>query len=150
VPRSEANKLLQVKNLVTSFEAGEGQLNAVNNISFDMYRGQVVALVGESGSGKSVTGLSIMRLVEHRGGSIDSGEILFHSDGISFDLTNFDEHQMRTIRGRSISMIFQDPMTSLNPALHCGYQIKEIVKLHLKYNEKKLMLTYSSCWIKWV
>jgi peptide/nickel transport system ATP-binding protein len=137
VPRSEANKLLQVKNLVTSFEAGEGQLNAVNNISFDMYRGQVVALVGESGSGKSMTSLSIMRLVEHRGGSIDSGEILFLSDGISFDLTNFDEHQMRTIRGRSISMIFQDPMTSLNPALHCGYQIKEIVKLHLKYNEKK-------------
>lgn len=132
-----ANNLLSVKNLVTAFSAGEGRINAVNNISFNIKKGQVVAIVGESGSGKSVTGLSIMRLVEHGGGTIEDGQILFGSDNVFFDLTRFTEDQMRTIRGKGISMIFQDPMTTLNPALTCGHQIKEMVKLHLHMNEKQ-------------
>lgn len=131
------NRILEIKNLVTGFKTGNGQLNAVNNISFNINRGEVVALVGESGSGKTVTGLSIMRLVEGGGGHIDSGEILFKSDGVSFDLTKFSENQMRTIRGRGISMIFQDPMTTLNPVIKCGEQIKEVVKRHLKYSESE-------------
>lgn len=124
--------LLSVKNLKVEFPAADGRLTAVNNITFDIFPGEIVALVGESGSGKSVTGLSIIRLVEQGGGSITEGNITFLSDNIDFDLVSFTYDQMSTIRGRQISMIFQEPMTSLNPALSCGYQIAEVIRRHLK------------------
>ena len=136
--KQQPNNLLEVKNLVTSFAAGKGQVNSVSNISFKVDEGEFVALVGESGSGKSVTGLSIMRLVEHNGGFIESGQILFKSDGVNFDMVNFTEDQMRTLRGHSISMIFQDPMSTLNPVLTCREQISEMVAKHLHYKSDKL------------
>lgn len=120
--------LLQVRNLTTKFGSGPGAVTAVNNVSFDVNAGETVAIVGESGSGKSITALSILRLVPEPPGKIVGGEILF--DGI--DLTKLSEEKMREIRGNRIAMIFQEPMTSLNPSLTIGLQIAEPVNLHMK------------------
>ncbi len=120
--------LLQVRNLTTRFGTGLGSITAVNNVSFDVNAGETVAIVGESGSGKSITALSILRLVPEPPGKIVGGEILF--DGI--DLTKLPEERMREIRGNRIAMIFQEPMTSLNPSLTIGLQIAEPVNLHMK------------------
>ena len=120
--------LLQVKNLTTKFGSGPGAVTAVNNVSFDVNAGETVAIVGESGSGKSITALSILRLVPEPPGKIVGGEILF--DGI--DLTKLPEEKMREIRGNRIAMIFQEPMTSLNPSLTIGLQIAEPINLHTK------------------
>ncbi|OQW60240.1 MAG: peptide ABC transporter ATP-binding protein [Proteobacteria bacterium SG_bin9] len=120
--------LLQVKNLTTKFGSGPGAVTAVNNVSFDVNAGETVAIVGESGSGKSITALSILRLVPDPPGKIVGGEILF--DGI--DLTKLSEEKMRDIRGNRIAMIFQEPMTSLNPSLTIGLQIAEPINLHMK------------------
>lgn len=123
-----SNPLLQVRNLTTRFGNGLGAITAVNNVSFDVNAGETVAIVGESGSGKSITALSILRLVPDPPGRIVGGEILF--DGI--DLTKLSEERMREIRGNRIAMIFQEPMTSLNPSLTIGLQIAEPVNLHMK------------------
>jgi len=120
--------LLQVKNLTTKFGSGPGAVTAVNNVSFDVNAGETVAIVGESGSGKSITALSILRLVPDPPGKIVGGEILF--DGI--DLTKLSEEKMRDIRGNRIAMIFQEPMTSLNPSRTIGLQIAEPINLHMK------------------
>ena len=125
--------LLQVRNLTTRFGNGPGALTAVNNVSFDVNAGETVAIVGESGSGKSITALSILRLVPEPPGKIVGGEILF--DGI--DLTKLSEDKMRDIRGNRIAMIFQEPMTSLNPSLTIGLQIAEPVNLHTRMPWKK-------------
>ena len=118
--------LLQVRNLTTRFGSGAGSLVAVNDVSFDVGAGETVAIVGESGSGKSITALSIMRLVPEPPGKIAAGEVLF--DGV--DLLKLSEEEMRAIRGNRIAMIFQEPMTSLNPSLTIGLQIAEPVNLH--------------------
>ncbi len=125
--------LLQVRNLTTKFGTGPGAVTAVNNVSFDVNAGETVAIVGESGSGKSVTALSILQLVPDPPGRIIAGEILF--DGV--DLTKLSEDEMRSIRGNRIAMIFQEPMTSLNPTLTIGLQIAEPINLHKQISWQK-------------
>jgi oligopeptide transport system ATP-binding protein len=121
--------LLQVRNLTTEFGAGTpNALVAVNNVSFDVGAGETVAIVGESGSGKSVTALSILRLVPDPPGRITAGEVTF--DGVN--LLELPEDEMRKVRGNRIAMIFQEPMTSLNPSLTIGLQIAEPINLHKK------------------
>jgi len=120
--------LLRVKGLVTGFRTDEGFLRAVDDVSFDVPRGTTVALVGESGCGKSVTALSILRLIEWPPGRIQSGAIELEGR----DLLQIPERAMRDIRGNVVSMIFQEPMTSLNPVYTVGWQIVEAVRLHRK------------------
>jgi peptide/nickel transport system ATP-binding protein len=134
----EDRKLLEIKNLVTEFRT-EGQvMKAVNDVSFTLNRGETIGIVGESGSGKSVTSLSVMRLIPNPPGRIASGEIIFHSDTFGpRDLTKLSEKEMRTIRGNDIAMIFQEPMTSLNPVFTCGDQVMEAILLHQKVNKQQ-------------
>jgi oligopeptide/dipeptide ABC transporter ATP-binding protein len=120
------NALLQVHNLHTYFETDEGLVQAVNGIDFNIRRGETLGLVGESGCGKSVSALSIMKLIPVPPGRIVKGRILFEGH----DLAKLSEADMRRIRGNSISMIFQEPMTSLNPVHRVGTQIAEAIKLH--------------------
>lgn len=124
--------LLSVNNLVTEFGGGKGVggLRAVNDVSFEVERGRVLGLVGESGSGKSVTGFSIMRLLE-RPGRIASGQIVF--DGV--DLAGLSDEEMRQVRGRRIAMVFQDPMMTLNPVLTIETQMVETVRAHDKVSK---------------
>lgn len=118
--------IIQVKNLKTHFYTSDGVVPAVDGISFNINPGETLAIVGESGSGKSVTSISIMRLVPNPPGKIVEGEILFHGE----DLLKKNDNEMRSIRGNRISMIFQEPMTSLNPAYRVGDQIMEALCLH--------------------
>ncbi|MGK5082628.1 ABC transporter ATP-binding protein [Bdellovibrionota bacterium FG-1] len=119
-------KILEVKNLKTSFFTEDGEVKAVDQISFDVYKGKTLGIVGESGCGKSVTSLSIMRLIPNPPGKIVGGQILYKGK----DLTQIDLAEMRRIRGNEISMIFQEPMTSLNPVFTIGNQIREAIALH--------------------
>lgn len=119
-------KLLEVRNLHTSFSTYAGKVKAVRGISFHVDEGEAIGIVGESGSGKSVTNLSILRLLPSESGIIDEGEVIFNG----VDLLKLSEQEMRSVRGKEISMIFQDPMTSLNPVLTIGYQVMEIIKIH--------------------
>jgi oligopeptide/dipeptide ABC transporter ATP-binding protein len=118
--------LLRVNNLRTSFFTSDGEVRAVDGVNFDIEDGKTVGLVGESGCGKSVTALSIMQLLPKSTGRIVGGEIQFQGR----DLASLPQHQMRRIRGNEISMIFQEPMTSLNPVMTIGDQIAETVRLH--------------------
>ncbi|MBL8150898.1 MAG: ABC transporter ATP-binding protein [Blastocatellia bacterium] len=118
--------ILSVRELKTYFYSEDGVVKAVDGVSFDLKRGQTLGIVGESGSGKSVTNLSIMRLIAYPPGKIVSGEIIF--DGVQ--LSHLSKEQMRKIRGKRIAMIFQDPMTSLNPFMRVGDQLMEITRLH--------------------
>ena len=118
--------LLQVKNLETSFFTPEGQVRAIDGVSFEIDEGKTLGLVGESGCGKSVTSLSIMRLIPSPPGKIVGGEIIYRGK----DLLRLGTEEMRKIRGNEISMIFQEPMTSLNPVFTVGNQIGEAIKLH--------------------
>jgi peptide/nickel transport system ATP-binding protein/oligopeptide transport system ATP-binding protein len=118
--------VLSVRDLGVSFRTGAGELRAIENISFDLARGEVLGIVGESGSGKSVTALAIMRLLPQPPARIHSGEVWF--DGRN--LLTLPESQMRKLRGASISMIFQEPMTSLNPVFTVGNQIVETIRAH--------------------
>ena len=128
-PRSSST--LAVEGLSVSFATTERTVQAVRELSFDVGRGETVAIVGESGSGKSVTALSVMRLVEHGGGRIASGRIDFaRRDGTRIDLASAGAATMRDIRGAEIAMIFQEPMTSLNPVFTVGDQIGESIRLH--------------------
>jgi len=124
--------LLQVKNLKTYFYSDAGVNKAVDDISFEIKKGKTIAIVGESGSGKSITSLSIMGLID-KPGNIDGGEIIFEGT----DFLKLSEKEMRKVRGRDVSMIFQEPMTSLNPSYTVGYQIDEALKLHQKHLNKK-------------
>ena len=119
-------ELLKAKNLKTHFFTHEGTVKAVNGISFEIKLGETLGLVGESGCGKSVTALSIMRLIPHPPGKIVSGEIYFEGR----NLLELDERKMRKIRGKKISMIFQEPMTSLDPVFTIGHEIMESIQLH--------------------
>lgn len=124
--------LLRVRHLVTAFETDEGYLRAVDDVSFDVLPGQTLGVVGESGCGKSVTSLSIMRLVPTPPGIIEAGEAIFAGR----DLLSLTEREMRELRGNDISMIFQEPMTSLNPVYTVGTQIVEAVRLHQKVSRR--------------
>ena len=121
-----ADPIIEVKNLKTYFKTDEGTANAVDDVSFNVYPGETLGIVGESGCGKSVTALSIMRLIQTPPGLFAGGEILFHGE----DILKLPDERMREIRGNIISMIFQEPMTSLNPVFTCGNQIVEAVQLH--------------------
>jgi oligopeptide transport system ATP-binding protein len=118
--------VLQVRDLTTRFNTERGRLTAVDRVSFDIGAGETVAIVGESGSGKSVTALSIMRLIPSPPGRIESGEVVFQGE----DLLKIDDAAIRDIRGNKIAMIFQEPMSSLNPALTVGLQVAEPLNLH--------------------
>ncbi len=124
--------LLEVKNLKTYFYSDAGVNKAVDNVSFEIPKGKTVCIVGESGSGKSITSLSIMGLIDEPG-KIVGGEIIFEGT----DFLKLQENEMRKVRGRDVSMIFQEPMTSLNPSYTVGYQIDEALKLHQKHLSKK-------------
>jgi peptide/nickel transport system ATP-binding protein len=130
-----AEQLLQVDNLTVRFGKN---FTAVDGISFTLEKGQTVGIVGESGSGKSVTSLSIMRLIASPPGNISNGSILYTNRlGQKVDLVSLDEDAIRGYRGNEIAMIFQEPMTSLNPVLTCGYQVAEAIRLHKKLNKKE-------------
>jgi oligopeptide transport system ATP-binding protein len=119
-------KVLEVKDLYISFHTFAGEVKAIRGVSFDLLKGETLAIVGESGSGKSVTTKSIMRLLPEHNSEIKSGQILFEGK----DLTKLTDKQMQKIRGKDISMIFQDPMTSLNPTMKIGSQIMEPLIKH--------------------
>jgi len=123
--------LLEVENLKTRFSGR----NAVKGVSFSIKEGEVLGIVGESGSGKSVTALSIMRLIE-KPGEISNGRVIFHDRGEEIDLLKLSEKELEKILGNRISMIFQDPMTSLNPVLSIGYQIAETLRVHRGLSKK--------------
>src|SRR5213593_863759 len=122
--------LLQVKDLQTSFFTPEGEVRAIDGVSFEIGEGKTLGLVGESGCGKSVTNLSIMRLIPSPPGRIVGGEVIF--DGRN--LLSLSEREMRAIRGKRIGMIFQDPMTSLNPFMRISHQLMEVTELHLGHS----------------
>ena len=131
-------KLLEFKNLVTEFHTEGNIVKAVNNVSFTLNKGETVGIVGESGSGKSVTSLSAMRLIPSPPGKISGGEILFHKkDGSVVDLLKLSIEEMRGYRGNELAMIFQEPMTSLNPVFTCGNQVVEAIMLHQKMTAKE-------------
>lgn len=125
--------ILQVKNLVTSFRSRNGWLRAVENVSFSIEQGEILGLVGESGSGKSVTSLSIMGLIETPPGKIEQGDILYKGKS----LLSLSEREFRRIRGKQISMIFQEPMTSLNPVFTIGSQVAEVFRTHNSLSRKE-------------
>lgn len=126
-------KLLDITNLKTYFRTREGWVHAVDGVSFSVNEGEKLGVVGESGCGKSVTALSVMRLIPHPPGETLDGSITFGEQ----DLLELSESAMRKVRGRQIGMIFQDPLTSLNPVLTIGYQITESLKLHLGLNSQQ-------------
>ena len=131
------NTLLEFKNLVTEFHTEGTTVKAVNGVSFTLNKGETIGIVGESGSGKSVTSLSAMRLIPSPPGIISGGEIIFHqNNGTATDLLKISEEEMRKFRGNDIAMIFQEPMTSLNPVFTCGDQVMEAIILHQKLNKK--------------
>jgi len=126
-------KLLEVKGLTTHFFTSDGVVRAVDGVSYDLEEGETLGLVGESGCGKSVSALSIMRLIPWPPGKIVSGEVFFEGRNI----LDFQESDMRRIRGNRMAMVFQEPMTSLNPVLTIGRQITETLELHLRMSKKE-------------
>ena len=126
--------LLSVVDLNTSFRTERGEVMAVNGVSFNLDEGKILGIVGESGSGKSVTAYSIMQILE-KNGSIKKGQVLYKGQ----DITKYSEKQMRDFRGKCCSIIFQDPMTSLNPVFTIGNQLKEAIELHTERRGKEAM-----------
>lgn len=124
--------VLEIKNLITEFHTEDEVVRAVNNISFTLHKGETIGIVGESGSGKSVTSLSTMGLIPSPPGKIVNGNIILHSNNNKIDLAGLPNNEMRKYRGNEIAMIFQEPMTSLNPVYTCGNQVVEAIKLHQK------------------
>lgn len=132
------NPLLQIRNLSVDFISGDDETQAVNNISLTVERGEVLAIVGESGSGKSVSALSILQLIPSPPAKYSSGEILFSENGKEIvDLLTKDRHSLQHIRGNQIAMIFQEPMTSLNPVISCGDQVMEAILVHKKIKARE-------------
>jgi peptide/nickel transport system ATP-binding protein len=137
-PNKEEKYLLEVKNLQTFFKTEESVVRAVDGISFKLKKGETLGIVGESGSGKSVTALSIMKLIPNPPGQIMGGSIMFDSPTRGkIDIVSLSENEMEDMRGDDISMIFQEPMTSLNPVYTCGDQVMEAIILHQKVNKKE-------------
>jgi len=132
VDANPAGAILEVENLRTSFFTADGIVHALDNVSFNVRRGEAVALVGESGCGKSVTAMSIMRLVAPPG-KITGGSIRFRGR----DLAELSERKMRNVRGNDIAMVFQEPMTSLNPVFRIGTQVAEAIRIHKDVSKKE-------------
>ena len=133
--------LLEVNNLITDFKTEDEYIRAVNDVSFTLHKGETIGIVGESGSGKSVTALSIMQLIPNPPGRVSGGQIIFHTkDHRKIDLTKISAKEMRSLRGNDIGMIFQEPMTSLNPVIKCGEQVMEAIMLHQKVNKRAARL----------
>ena len=130
---SSNGKLLDVRELRTYFDTDDGVVKAVDGISFQLNRGETLGIVGESGSGKSVANLSLLRLIPQPPGRIVSGEVIFKGQ----DILKLPEAEVRKIRGKSVAMIFQDPMTSLNPFMKISRQLMEITELHLGHNRRQ-------------
>ncbi len=124
---------MQVRNLTTRFHTDEGVVHAVNGISYDLYKGETLAVVGESGCGKTVHALSIMRLIPTPPGEITDGSVKF----LGRELLTLPDDEMRDVRGKDIAMIFQDPMTSFNPVFTIGFQIAEQIQIHQKLSKQK-------------
>ncbi|MBN1874224.1 MAG: ABC transporter ATP-binding protein [Anaerolineae bacterium] len=133
IAQATSKHLLEVKNLTTRFDTEDGAVHAVNGISYTLDEGETLGVVGESGCGKSVHALSIMRLIPIPPGRIEDGEVIFKGE----DLLKLHEDEMRRVRGAEIAMIFQDPMTSLNPVLTVGFQIMEALQLHQGMDKKQ-------------
>ncbi|WP_439880856.1 ABC transporter ATP-binding protein [Pontibacter sp. MBLB2868] len=130
--------ILQIKDLETVFSAKHGFVKAVDKVSLEVFAGETVAIVGESGSGKSVTALSLMRLINTSAGVKTGGEVIFQSALLGqVDLMTLPEKQMRSIRGNEISMIFQEPASSLNPVFSCGKQVMEVLLTHKHFSKKE-------------
>ena len=129
---AEEKNILSVIDLHTSFTTDKGEVQAVNGVTFNLTEGKILGIVGESGSGKSVSAYSIMQILE-KNGSIKSGQILYKGE----DITKWPESRMRDFRGKCCSIIFQDPMTSLNPVFTIGFQLKEAIKLHTNRKGKE-------------
>ncbi len=138
-PRATAmeavDTLLEIRDLSVSFDTPDGRARAVDHVSFSVRAGETLGLVGESGCGKTVSALALMRLIQTPPGRIDGGEIFFKGR----DILSISEREMRKIRGNEISMVFQEPMTSLNPVFTCGYQVEEAVVLHQKVSKREAM-----------
>jgi oligopeptide transport system ATP-binding protein len=130
---SDRELLLSVRNLQAGFDTGEGRVRAVDGVSFDIHRGEVFSIVGESGSGKSVTAMTILGLLPTV--KVEGGEILWKGN----DLLGFDDAQMRKVRGAEIAMIFQDPLTALNPVHPVGRQVAEMARIHEGLSKKDAM-----------
>ncbi len=130
--QKDKNKILQIKGLKTYFFTENGVVKAVDGVDFEVYQGETLGIVGESGCGKSITAFSIMRLLDYPG-KIVEGQIIFKEE----NLLQKSEKQMRQIRGKDISMIFQEPMTSLNPVLTIGFQISESLEVHFRMDKAK-------------
>ncbi len=123
---NQAEIILEIKDLCVEFQTVEGTVKAVNNLNYVLHKGEKLGIVGESGSGKSVSSLGVMQLIPNPPGKIVNGSILYKGQ----NLVEASEKQMQKIRGNEISMIFQEPMTSLNPIIKCGKQIAETLRLH--------------------
>lgn len=138
----ENKELLSVKNLTIYYFTDDGVVKAVNGIDFSLNKGETLGLVGETGAGKTTTALGLMRLIPDPPGKIVEGEILWEGK----DIMKLSKAAMRTIRGKEISMIFQDPMTSLNPVMTVGDQLAEVVRIHEKVSRAEAYI----CWNWWV
>ena len=132
---TQSEKVLEIKDLCVDFRTVEGTVRAVNHLSYTLHKGEKLGIVGESGSGKSVSSLGIMQLIPNPPGEITRGAIIYKGE----DLVHTTERMMQHIRGNEISMIFQEPMTSLNPIIKCGKQIAESLRLHRKMSKKEAM-----------
>ncbi|MBO4383274.1 MAG: ABC transporter ATP-binding protein [Clostridia bacterium] len=131
-PTPDEPPVLSVQNLHTSFITDSGEVRAVNGVSFDLYKGKILGVVGESGSGKSVTAYSILQILDQNGRIVE-GDIVFRDKS----LLSYSQKEMDAFRGNKCSIIFQDPMTSLNPVFTVGYQLREALQLHTKYKTKQ-------------
>ena len=132
---AQDSSLLHVKDLHVHFLTDQGLIQAVNGVDFSLGKGEILGLVGESGCGKTVTGLSVLRLIPQPPGRIVRGQILFEGE----DLLKLTEKQIRRVRGNRISMIFQEPMSALNPSLTVGFQISEVIRRHQRLSQKEAL-----------
>jgi oligopeptide transport system ATP-binding protein len=130
--------LLSIQNLSTHFETSTGTVKAVDDVSLSIAPGEVLGLVGESGSGKSVLSMSILRLIPEPPGRIVGGRILWNGNGTEMDLARLDKRELRNIRGKEITMIFQEPMTALNPVMTIGRQIAEVFEAHTALSAEQI------------